>query len=89
MTVATRLIAVWSVLVMLTLGSFVVGIEQSDRLAAAATVVIIGIAMVKVRLIGLHFMDLRVAPRALRMIFEGWVVAVFLVLGALALPFDI
>ena len=42
--------------------------------------------MIKVRRIGLHFMDLRVAPRALRMIFEGWVVAVFLALGALALP---
>jgi hypothetical protein len=36
-----------------------------------------------VRLIGMHFMDLRVAPLALRALFEGYVLAVFLVLVAL------
>ena len=33
--------------------------------------------MLKVRLIGLHFMDLRVAPTPLRLLFEGYVLAVF------------
>lgn len=81
-----RLLIVWVALVALTLGSFAIGIEQSERLAATATVVIIGVAMVKVRLIGLHFMDLRIAPRGLRVLFEGYVVAVFAALTVLALP---
>lgn len=81
-----RLVVVWAALVALTLGSFMVGIEQSDRLTAVATVVIIGVAMVKVRLIGVHFMDLRIAPRALRAVFEAYVAAVFIALTVLALP---
>jgi hypothetical protein len=86
MTATKRLVAVWAALLLLTFGSFAVGIEQSERLSAAATVVIIAVAMLKVRLIGLHFMDIRVAPLALRLIFEGYVLVVFVALAALALP---
>lgn len=86
MTLAKRLTGVWAVLLVLTFGSFAVGIEQSDRLTFAATLVIIGVAMLKVRFIGLHFMDLRIAPRPLRMIYEAWIVVVFIVLGVLAVP---
>ncbi len=42
-------------------------------------------AMLKVRLIGLHFMDLRVAPTPLRLLFEGYVLAVFAALAILDL----
>ena len=45
--------------------------------------IIVGIAMFKVRLIGIHFMDVRVAPRALRALFEGYVLAVFVALVTL------
>ncbi|MCX2930007.1 cytochrome C oxidase subunit IV family protein [Mycobacterium sp. CVI_P3] len=77
MAATRRLTLVWIVLLALTFGSFLVGIEQSADLAGAAAITIIGIAMLKVRLIGLHFMDVRVAPTALRMLFEGYVLVVF------------
>lgn len=86
MVVTKRLVGVWVLLLLLTFGSFAVGIEQSERLTSAATVVIIAVAMLKVRLIGLHFMDVRAAPLALRLLFEGYVVVVFIALAALALP---
>lgn len=78
-----RLLGIWALLLILTLGSVVVGAEQGRELATAATVVIVGVALVKVRLIGTHFMELRNAPRLLRLIFDGYVVAVFLVLTVL------
>jgi hypothetical protein len=71
---------VWVLLLALTFGSFVVGIEQGAGFASAAAVIILGIAMFKVRLIGIHFMDVRVAPPALRVIFEAYVLVVFTVL---------
>jgi Prokaryotic Cytochrome C oxidase subunit IV len=48
-------------------------------------VLIIGIALFKVRLVGLHFMDIRTAPRTLRLIFDGYVLAVFATLVTLDL----
>lgn len=39
----------------------------------AASVAIIVVAFAKIRLIGLHFMELRDAPVALRGLFEGYV----------------
>jgi hypothetical protein len=84
-TTDRRLVWVWALLLALTLGSLVLGIEQSPGLATVAAVIIVGVAMIKVRLIGAHFMDLRVAPRPLRWIFDGYVLAVFLVLSALDL----
>jgi hypothetical protein len=80
MTDARRVTLVWALLLALTFGSFVVGIEQGAGVASAAAIIIIGIALFKVRLIGLHFMDVRIAPRPLRLIFEGYVLLVFAVL---------
>ena len=77
MTATRRLTLVWIVLLALTFGSFLVGIEQSADFAGTAAILIIGIALLKVRLIGLHFMDVRIAPTALRMLFEGYVLVVF------------
>ncbi len=86
MTATRRLTLVWAVLLALTFGSFVVGIEQSADLAGgAAAIAIIGIALFKVRLIGLHFMDVRIAPTALRVLFEGYVLVVFAALVVLDL----
>ena len=76
---------VWALLIALTFASFLVGIEQSVDAANAAAVAIVGLALFKVRLIGIHFMDLRVAPLPLRLIFEGYVLAVFVALATIDL----
>ena len=83
MTATRRVTLVWALLLALTFGSFLVGVEQGAGFASVGAAIIIGIALFKVRLIGLHFMDVRAAPRALRALFEGYVLAVFLVLVAL------
>ena len=83
MTATRRVILVWVVLLALTFGSFLVGVEQGAGFASVAAAIIVGVAMLKVRLIGIHFMDLRVAPPALRAVFEGYVLVVFAVLVAL------
>jgi flagellar motor component MotA len=82
MTATCRVTLVWALLLALTFGSFLVGVEQGAAFASVGAAIIIGIAMFKVRLIGLHFMDVRAAPRALRTLFEGYVLAVFVVLVA-------
>ncbi len=85
MAATRRLTLVWVALLGLTFGSFVVGVEQSAGLASGAAIILIGVALFKVRLIGLHFMDLRVAPPALRTLFEAYVLVVFVALVALDL----
>lgn len=49
MTVTRRVTLVWAVLIGLTFASFIVGVEQGAGVASAAAVVIIGIALLKVR----------------------------------------
>ena len=85
MAMTRRVALVWMLLLGITFASFVVGIEQGAGVASAAAVVIIGLALCKVRLIGIHFMDVRVAPRPLRLIFEAYVLAVFITLVTLDL----
>ena len=85
MTATHRVTVVWLALLALTFVSSVVGIEQDNGVAWAAAAVLVGIALFKVRLIGIHFMDLRIAPRPLRLIFEGYVLAVFIALVTLDL----
>ncbi|MDT5367244.1 MAG: hypothetical protein QOC62_1675 [Mycobacterium sp.] len=83
MTVPRRLTLVWILLLALTFGSFVIGIEQGAGFAAQAALIIIGIALFKVRLIGLHYMDLRNALLGLRLVFEGYLLAVFTALAVI------
>ena len=80
MTTTRRLTLVWVLLLILTFGSFVLGIEQGAGFTSTAAAILIGIAMFKVRLIGIHFMELRIAPPRLRILFEAYVL---LVLGML------
>jgi Prokaryotic Cytochrome C oxidase subunit IV len=80
MTATRRITLTWILLLALTFGSFVIGVEQGAGFAAQAAIIIIGLALFKVRLIGLHFMDLRSAVVGLRMMFEGYLLAVFTVL---------
>ena len=69
MTTTRRLTLVWVALVALTLSSFTVGAEHNEALATAATVLVLALAMIKVRLVGVHFMDLRDAPWPLLSVF--------------------
>jgi caa(3)-type oxidase subunit IV len=41
--------------------------------SSEATAIVMTIAAVKARLVILHFMDLKAAPRTWRLLFEGWV----------------
>lgn len=59
------MIWVWLVLLIATVASSTV---------AGHGVAVIAVAFFKVRLVGLHFMELRAAPVPLRVVFEGWVV---------------
>lgn len=77
--VRTRATAVWSVLVLATIVSWLLGTDASggsDGDHSMASIVIVLIAFVKVRLIGLYFMELREAPMSLRGLFEGYCAAV-------------
>lgn len=82
MTATRRVSLVWAFLLALTFGSFVIGMEQSAGFASVGAVMILAIAMLKVRLIGIHFMDLRSAPRTLRALFEAYLLTVLSVLVA-------
>ena len=53
--------------------------------AKIGTVSIVLVAAIKVRLVLLHFMELRDAPQPLRLVFEGWVWIVAVALIALYL----
>jgi hypothetical protein len=82
MTASRRVEMVWALLLLLTFGSFVLGMEQNAGFASAGAAVIVAIALLKVRLIGMHFMDIRSAPWALRGLFEGYLLIVLVVLVA-------
>jgi hypothetical protein len=62
---------VFPALVLATLSSWLLGVEGSMSTAIGCAVVVI--ALIKVRLVGLHFMELRNAPVALRGVFEVYV----------------
>ncbi|MDT5054740.1 MAG: hypothetical protein QOF66_3106 [Mycobacterium sp.] len=83
-TTGRRLTMVWLVLLAATSGSSLVGAELGPGSVPVAAV-IIAVALFKVRLVGIHFMELRVAPAPLRLLFEGYVLVVFAALTALNL----
>jgi heme/copper-type cytochrome/quinol oxidase subunit 4 len=75
----TRATLVWAALIAATLISWTIG--TSDGLhARLATTVILLVAFVKVRFIGMYFMELRDAPIQLRGIFEAYCLVVAAVL---------
>lgn len=78
-------VSVWLILIAATAATAVLGLEQAAGGAAAVGVALLTIAFVKMRLVGLHFMELRNAPVALRVLFEGYVLVTFTVLVVLYL----
>jgi len=78
----TRASVVWLVLVALTLVSWTLGTQHRfGGVPAPANLTIMVVAVFKVRLIGLHFMELRDAPWLLRGIFEAFCVVLLMLLS--------
>ena len=73
----------WLLLVVATLASWLVGAEHGT--GSTVAVVVLAIAAVKIRLVGLDFMELRHAPVPLRAAFEGYCVALWAVLSGMFL----
>lgn len=73
----------WLVLIAATLVSWAVGSEHGT--GSTVVLVVLAIASLKVRLVGLDFMELRHAPIPLRAAFEFYCVAIWAVLSGLYL----
>lgn len=76
-----RSTVVWAILVVATLVSWAVGSEHGT--GSAIALVVLGVAMIKVRFVGLDFMELRRAPSLLRAVFESYCVALWCVLAGM------
>jgi heme/copper-type cytochrome/quinol oxidase subunit 4 len=74
---------VWFVLIGATLLSWYLGADHGFQSHTATSIVVILVAFVKVRFVGLYFMDLRDAPILLRSIFEVYCVVACTLLIAL------
>jgi caa(3)-type oxidase subunit IV len=68
-------IAVGAGLVTLTVGSFVLGIDHLLGYSRVAMAVVLVIAFVKVWLVTQYFMDIRRAPRWLKVVVNGWTIS--------------
>jgi hypothetical protein len=64
---ADRPTLVWLVLLAATMLTAVVGLEHDP--SRTAGLVLLTVAFVKLRLVGIHFMELRTAPTPLRLLF--------------------
>lgn len=78
---------VWGLLMLATAASWVLGrdhqlVVEDQRVA---TVAVLAIAFVKVRLVGTHFMELGHAPRRLQLVFDAWVLVTGAVLAGIYL----
>lgn len=73
-------VIVWGALVVFTVASFALGGEHLIENKTLAAAIVLGIGAIKVRLVGLHFMELRGAPVALRAAFEAYCAGLFVVL---------
>jgi len=72
--VKTSATPIWVLLVLATVYSWWVGADDSAGADGQqlATVSILAVAFVKVRFVGMHFMELRHAPLPLRGLFHAW-----------------
>lgn len=73
----------WLILIVATGAAFAVGVEHGT--GSAVVIVVLAIAAVKVRLVGLDFMELRHAPPVLRALLEAYCVLLWAVLSSLYL----
>jgi Prokaryotic Cytochrome C oxidase subunit IV len=78
-----RSTVVWVVLIAATIASWALG--SAHRIGSEIGAVVLGIALIKVRFVGLDFMELRNAPLALRAAFESYCVVLWCVLAGMYL----
>ena len=82
-----RVAAVWVFLVLATLASYILGEDRLIHTQDVVAVAVIAIAFIKVRLVGIHFMELRGAPVLLRAAFEAYAAVAATVLIVLYLAY--
>lgn len=73
----------WVILIAATIVSWAIGAEHGT--GSLLAVVVMAIAAIKVRLVGLDFMELRQAPIPLRAVFECYCVGMWALLSGLYL----
>ena len=81
-------VLVWLVLVVLTFIFWILGVEHGFSHAAGPSLgmaAVLAIAFLKTQLVGSFFMELRTAPRPLRLAFSGWVIGVGIIVIAMYL----
>lgn len=76
--VRTKVTAVWVVLTCATLMNWALRTEHGVSSQRLTSMIVMVVALVKVRLVGLYFMELRRAPSSLRRGFESYCVAVLI-----------
>lgn len=69
-----RITAVWAMLVIATLVSWELGHGVGFKTATAAGIAILVVTFVKARFVILDFMEIRGAPRWMRLVGESWIV---------------
>ena len=74
---------VWLGLVIVTLVSFTVGADHG--IGSGVALWVLALALIKVRYVGMDFMELREAPLLLRGAFETYCLALWLVLAGMYL----
>ncbi len=74
---------VWLGLIIVTLVSFTVGAEHG--IGSGVALWVLALALIKVRYVGMDFMELRDAPLLLRGAFETYCLALWLVLAGMYL----
>lgn len=72
---------VWLGLVIVTVVSWAVSAEH--EVGSAVAVLVLALALIKVRFVGLDFMELRNAPLMLRGVFEAYCVILWMVLAGM------
>jgi len=85
--VRTNASLVWFLLCGLTAVSWALGTYDGFGAShhAQASLLILAVAIFKVRLVGLYFMELKAAPTVLRSLFEGYCLVLFGLLTAMFL----
>jgi Prokaryotic Cytochrome C oxidase subunit IV len=77
---ARRTTIVWALLSVITIVSWFLAPAREQSAADASTpitITVLGLALVKTRLIIQHFMEVRTAPAWLELATDGWLVALF------------
>ena len=74
---------VWLALVAVTVVSWAVGADH--KVGSGIAVVVLALAVIKVRFVGLDFMELRKAPLLLRGVFEAYCIILWMVLAGMYL----